>query len=157
MHDNSEVVLNCHMKLDQLAENHSITLRWMSSHSEICGKELADELVFNSSTGPEPTCVGCIKAQLFWGREGGRTQIRATNYLLTHAILSTSANESERSKTTSGCNRSHCGSTKKQTGQNYLMRLSRIKRFLSENLDQETKRVKNYFKPTNLAIKGVIA
>lgn len=37
------------------------------------------------------------------------------------------------------------------------MRLSRIKRFLSENLDQETKRVKNYFKPTNLAIKGVIA
>lgn len=62
MHDNSEVVLNCHMKLDQLAENHSITLRWMSSHSEICGKELADELVFNSSTGPEPTCVGCIKA-----------------------------------------------------------------------------------------------
>lgn len=64
----SEVVLNCHRKLKQLAKHHIVTLRLVPSHSKINGNEFADRFARTASerpfTGPELTCessYGCIK------------------------------------------------------------------------------------------------
>lgn len=51
-------VIHCYRKLQRLAKQHSITLRWVLSHSEISANKFADELaraISDTPRGPELT------------------------------------------------------------------------------------------------------